>query len=82
MLSGPNSNNAIRRATDPVIRKGDMVQIKLGVRIDGYSPNMTFQVDTFLAAADFGLRWENGLHVTEDGCEILSRYKSELIELN
>jgi len=36
------------------------------------SDNMTFQVDTFLAAANFGLRWENGIHVTEDGCDILS----------
>jgi len=30
-------------------------------------PNMTFQADTFFAAKDFGLRWENGLRVTESG---------------
>lgn len=30
-------------------------------------PNMTFQADTFFAARDFGLRWENGLLVTESG---------------
>ncbi|MFQ5485696.1 MAG: M24 family metallopeptidase [Desulfobacterales bacterium] len=169
VLSGPNSNNAIGRPTGRVIRKGDMVQINLGARIDGYSPsigrpivmgratdemrklllvgleahfktyewlrngvaanevvdkfynfivaqgcgdnylygpahglgmmeveqpwveanseyrfvpNMTFQVDTFLAAADFGLRWENGIHVTEDGCAMLSKYKTELIEIS
>jgi Xaa-Pro aminopeptidase len=40
VLSGPNSSNAIGRATDRVIRKGDMVQINLGARIDGYSPSI------------------------------------------
>ncbi len=30
-------------------------------------PNMTFQADTFFADKDFGLRWENGLLVTESG---------------
>ena len=30
-------------------------------------PNMTFQADTFFAAKSFGLRWENGLRVTESG---------------
>ena len=29
--------------------------------------NMTFQADTFFAAREFGLRWENGLVVTESG---------------
>ena len=43
--------------------------------------NMTFQVDTFLAAANFGLRWENGIHVTENGCDMLSKYKTEIIEI-
>lgn len=30
-------------------------------------PNMTFQADTFFWDEDFGLRWENGLRVTENG---------------
>ena len=30
-------------------------------------PNMTFQADTFFYDKDFGLRWENGLRVTESG---------------
>lgn len=30
-------------------------------------PNMTFQVDTFFYDEDFGLRWENGVRVTETG---------------
>lgn len=30
-------------------------------------PNMTFQADTFFYSDTFGLRWENGLRVTESG---------------
>jgi Xaa-Pro aminopeptidase len=30
-------------------------------------PNMTFQADTFFYDTDFGLRWENGLVLTESG---------------
>jgi Xaa-Pro aminopeptidase len=47
-------------------------------------PNMTFQADTFFAASDFGLRWENGLRVTESGpAEMLnSGARMELIEID
>ena len=47
-------------------------------------PNMTFQADTFFAAKDFGLRWENGLLVTESGpAEMLnSGSRMELIEID
>jgi len=47
-------------------------------------PNMTFQADTFFTAADFGLRWENGLRVTESGpAEMLnSGARMELIEID
>jgi Xaa-Pro aminopeptidase len=34
--------------------------------------NMTFQVDTFFYDRDFGLRWENGVRVTQTGVEKLS----------
>lgn len=46
-------------------------------------PNMTFQADTFFAAAEFGLRWENGLRVTESGAaEMLNEGQHmELIEI-
>ena len=43
--------------------------------------NMTFQVDTFVKGADFGLRWETGAVVTDDGVEILSDKVKEVIEL-
>ena len=47
-------------------------------------PNMTFQADTFFATDDFGLRWENGLLVTESGpAEMLnSGSRMELIEVD
>ncbi|MCH2595322.1 MAG: Xaa-Pro peptidase family protein [Pirellulales bacterium] len=47
-------------------------------------PNMTFQADTFFADDDFGLRWENGLLVTEEGpAEMLnSGSRMEIIEVD
>jgi len=43
--------------------------------------NMTFAVDTFLYAQDFGLRWERGVWVAKDGVgEFSSKYK-KVIEL-
>ena len=45
---------------------------------------MTFQADTFFAARDFGLRWENGLLVAGSGpAEMLnSGARMELIEVD
>jgi Xaa-Pro aminopeptidase len=43
--------------------------------------NMTFQVDTFFHAADFGLRWENGVVVKEVGVERLSERYMKLVQL-
>jgi len=37
------------------------------------APNMTFQVDTFAATPDFGVRWETGVVVTAEGCSPLSK---------
>ena len=42
---------------------------------------MTFQVDTFLYTEDYGLRWEDGVVVTEGGVEMLSDMRLEVIEL-
>lgn len=44
-------------------------------------PNMTYQVDTFVKDVDFGLRWETGVVVTEDGVEPLSTMTHKIIEL-
>jgi Xaa-Pro aminopeptidase len=44
-------------------------------------PNMTFMADTFFTCDDYGFRWEDGLRVTGDGCELFSSQHSEIIEL-
>jgi Xaa-Pro aminopeptidase len=55
-------------------------------RVSDYliEPGMTFQADTFLYDDDFGVRWENGLLVTESGpAEMInSGAHMELIELD
>ncbi len=43
--------------------------------------NMTFMADTFFTARDFGFRWEDGIRVTEEGCEVFSNIRHEIIEL-
>ena len=35
-------------------------------------PNMTFQVDTYISSDTFGVRWEKGIVVKENGVELLS----------
>lgn len=45
-------------------------------------PNMTFQIDTFISTETFGVRWEKGIAVTKDGCEVLSPEIGKLYELN
>lgn len=32
------------------------------------TPNMTFQIDTFVTSPTFGLRWEKPITITKDGC--------------
>lgn len=44
-------------------------------------PNMTYNVDTFISADTFGVRWEKGIVVTESGCDILSPEIGKLYEL-
>ena len=36
-------------------------------------PSMTFQVDTFVSAEEFGIRWETGIVIREDRAEVLSQ---------
>jgi Xaa-Pro aminopeptidase len=47
-----------------------------------FKPNMCFQIDTFIATKDFGVRWEKGIAITQDGCDVLSPEIGELYELN
>ena len=44
-------------------------------------PGMTFQVDTFFYTDDFGLRWEDGVVITQSGIKLLSSAKLEIVEL-
>lgn len=44
-------------------------------------PNMTYQIDTFISTDTFGVRWEKGIAVTEDGCDVLSPEIGTLYEL-
>jgi Xaa-Pro aminopeptidase len=44
-------------------------------------PGMQFNVDVWLNDGEYGLRYEDGLVVTEDGVEELTSYRREIIEL-
>ncbi len=44
-------------------------------------PMQNDQVDTFISTDTFGVRWEKGIAVTEDGCDILSPEIGKLYEL-
>ncbi len=45
--------------------------------------NMTFQVDSFISGDGFGVRWEKGIVVTENGCKSMTDYlKKGIIELD
>ncbi len=46
-----------------------------------FKPNMTFQIDTFISTESFGVRWEKGIAITEDGCQVLSPEIGKLYEL-
>lgn len=43
--------------------------------------NMTYQIDTFVKGADFGLRWETGAAVTADGIDLFSDKLKGVVEL-
>ena len=43
--------------------------------------DMTFQIDTFVRDKEFGLRWETGAVIKENGIELLSDYVKNIITL-
>jgi Xaa-Pro aminopeptidase len=47
-----------------------------------FKPNMCFQIDTFISTDTFGVRWEKGIAITEDGCQVLSPEIGKLYELD
>jgi len=46
-----------------------------------FEPNMCFQVDTFISTDSFGVRWEKGIAITKDGCDVLTAPIGKLYEL-
>lgn len=43
--------------------------------------NMTFQVDTFVSAEAFGIRWETGVVIRKDRAELLSQPIGQIFEI-
>ena len=43
--------------------------------------NMTFQVDTFVSAETFGIRWETGIVIRKDRAELLSQPIGKIVEI-
>lgn len=46
-----------------------------------FQPGMCFQIDTFAATNEFGVRWEKGICFREDGIEVLCGSIEKLYEL-
>ena len=46
-----------------------------------FKPNMTFQIDTFISTDTFGVRWEKGIAIKDNGVEVLSPQIGKLYEL-
>jgi Xaa-Pro aminopeptidase len=47
-----------------------------------FKPGMCFQIDTFAATNEFGVRWEKGVCIRENGVEVLSGDIGKLYELD
>ena len=46
-----------------------------------FEPNMTFQIDSFIATDTIGVRWEKAVAITKDGCDVLTNPIGKLYEL-
>jgi Xaa-Pro aminopeptidase len=43
--------------------------------------NMTFQIDTFVSAEEYGIRWETGIAIKPEKAELLSKPIGEIFEI-
>lgn len=43
--------------------------------------DMTFQIDSFVVTPEFGARWENGARILDDGIELFSDGRMEVLEV-
>ena len=64
MLYGPVHGLGIMETESPWIETTSKYKLQ---------KNMTYQIDTFFTGNGYGLRWERGCIITEDGCELLSK---------
>ncbi|MGQ9622319.1 MAG: M24 family metallopeptidase [Candidatus Caldatribacteriaceae bacterium] len=71
-LYGPCHGTGILEVEKPWVERNSQYWLK---------KNMTFMADTFFTAREYGFRWEVGFRVTEDGCEVFSDVRNEIIRL-
>ena len=64
MLYGPVHGLGIMETESPWIETTSQYKLQ---------PNMTYQIDTFFTGNGYGLRWERGCIITENGCELMSK---------
>ena len=64
MLYGPVHGLGIQETESPWIETTSKYKLK---------ENMTYQIDTFFTGNGYGLRWERGVIIKKDGCEIMSK---------
>ena len=64
MLYGPVHGLGIMETESPWIETTSKYKLQ---------KNMTYQIDTFFTGDGYGLRWERGCIITDDGCELLSK---------
>ncbi|HEY1367852.1 MAG TPA: Xaa-Pro peptidase family protein [Gaiellaceae bacterium] len=43
--------------------------------------DMTFQIDSFVVTPEFGARWENGARILDDGIELFSNERMQVLEV-
>jgi len=69
-LYGPAHGTGLQEVDGPwVDNRGSMV----------FNPNMVFNIDIWVADSEFGIRYEDGVLVTETGLEQLSTYGREIL---
>lgn len=69
-LYGPAHGTGLQECEGPWINEESRFKLQ---------PGMVFNVDIWLSDGELGLRWEDGVAVTEDGVEQLSTYRREII---
>ena len=90
VLSGPNSRHAISRASDRVLREGEVVQLNISARVSGYSSGVGRPVVLGRIRADqrdvleFALAahraTEGWLHAGVTASDVAKRYRSYFSE--